>query len=121
MRRAIAIGLCAILPVLPAAAALAAGHDGNWSVLVVTERGACDRAYRYDVTIANGRVRFDGAPGIDVSGTVSPKGLVRVRISGGSGHAEGSGHISGQSGTGIWRGSSGGGDSCAGRWEAARR
>ena len=35
-------------------AAFAADHDGNWSVLVVTESGTCDRGYRYNVRIAGG-------------------------------------------------------------------
>ena len=30
--------------------------DGAWSVLIITDRGTCDRAYRYALRIADGRV-----------------------------------------------------------------
>jgi hypothetical protein len=29
--------------------------DGNWSVLIVTDAGQCDRAYRYGLVIRDGR------------------------------------------------------------------
>src|SRR5674476_1120877 len=32
-------------------AAFAAIQDGNWSVLIVTEKGTCDRGYRYNVRV----------------------------------------------------------------------
>ena len=34
--------------------------DGGWSVLIVTEKGTCDRAYRYPVKIENGSVGYAG-------------------------------------------------------------
>ena len=36
--------------------------DGNWSVLIVTDAGDCDRAYRYALVIRDGRVRTRGKP-----------------------------------------------------------
>ena len=30
--------------------------DGRWSVVVETDKGACDRAYRYGLQITNGKV-----------------------------------------------------------------
>src|SRR5688572_10915092 len=36
------------------AARAATPFDGAWSVLIVTEKGECDRAYRYPVRIQNG-------------------------------------------------------------------
>ncbi len=30
-------------------------YDGNWSVLIVTDSGSCDRAYRYALRIADGQ------------------------------------------------------------------
>jgi hypothetical protein len=101
-------------------AAMATGHDGNWSVLIVTEKGTCDRAYRYAVRVANGSVRYTGDAKIDLSGTVSAEGLVRVNIRRGEQGANGSGHLSGQSGAGIWHGVGSKG-TCGGRWEAERR
>src|SRR5690242_14876931 len=57
--------LSAIAPAFAAAALLAAtvpastpasarsNFDGTWSVLIVTQKGSCDRAYRYPVKIDN--------------------------------------------------------------------
>ena len=39
-------------------AAFAAGYDGNWTVLVITERGTCDRNYRYDVSVSQGKIHY---------------------------------------------------------------
>jgi len=100
--------------------ALAAVHDGNWSVLIITEKGDCDRAYRYPLAVAGGLVRYTGEAGANVSGTVAAGGAVKVSIRMGDKGANGTGHLSGSAGTGTWRGS-GGGASCAGRWEAEKR
>src|SRR5262249_49779943 len=35
-------------------------YDGAWSVLIVTTRGDCDRAYRYGISIINGYIRYEG-------------------------------------------------------------
>jgi hypothetical protein len=102
------------------APAPAATQDGNWSVSVITEQGTCDRGYRYDVSISNGRVNYTGDAAIDLSGTVTPAGAVKVSISKGSQRAEGTGRLSGAAGNGTWRGQSSGGD-CTGRWDAERR
>ncbi len=101
-------------------AALAAAHDGNWSVLVITEKGNCDKAYRYSVGVANGQVRYQGEGSINFNGTVAPNGAVKVNIRLGEQGADGTGRLSGTSGAGTWRGAGGAGE-CAGRWEAERR
>jgi hypothetical protein len=45
MRRiVVSIGWLAVALGLAVSAAAAANHDGNWSVLVVTEKGDCGRA-----------------------------------------------------------------------------
>jgi hypothetical protein len=100
--------------------ARAATYDGNWSVLIITEKGDCDRAYRYPLAVADGKVRYTGDAGANVSGTVSAAGAVKVSIRLGDKGANGSGRLSGNSGSGSWRGA-GGGASCAGRWEAEKR
>jgi len=104
----------------PPSKAAAATHDGNWSVLIITEKGTCDRGYRYAVNVANGHVRYAGDGSVNLSGTVTPTGLVKVSIRLGDKGASGSGHLRGQSGAGIWHGIGGSG-SCSGRWEAERR
>jgi hypothetical protein len=102
--------------------ALATEHDGNWSVLIITEKGDCDRGLRYAVAVENGLVKYSGeAAGINMSGTVTPDGLVKVSIRLGDKGADGTGHLSANDGTGIWRGAGANGEVCAGRWEAERR
>ena len=90
--------------------------DGTWSVLIMTEKGSCDRAYRYPVQISNGRVGYAGEAGFSVSGRVSENGAVTVRVSRGQQSANGSGKLSRTSGGGAWRGGE-----CSGRWTAERR
>jgi hypothetical protein len=104
----------------PATRASAASYDGNWTVLIVTEKGDCDRAYRYEVSVAGGRVRYAGDNDFNLGGTVAADGAVQVSIRRGNRGASGSGHLTDQTGEGIWHGigSSGG---CSGRWEAERR
>jgi len=100
-----------------------ANFDGAWSVLVITDSGTCDRAYRYGIRIANGRVIYDGgAEGVPVqiSGQVDANGRVEVSLRSAERQATGSGRLSGDSGTGRWSGRSPT-DQCSGRWEAERR
>ena len=104
----------------PSPAAFAAIRDGTWSVLIITEKGDCDRAYRYAVKIEHGQVSYQGEAAIDMAGTVAPNGAIKVSIRLGSKGADGSGHMSGQTGAGTWH-SIGSNASCAGRWEAERR
>src|SRR5580700_2410154 len=99
-----------------APAAAAPSYDGLWSVVIVTEKGTCDRAYRYPVRISNGAVQNDGPSLINVSGSVRGNGAVTVLVSAGDKSASGTGRLSGKVGGGVWAG-----NSCAGRWEAERR
>jgi len=101
-------------------AAVAAIHDGNWSVLIITEKGSCDRAYRYSVGVANGQVRYQGDAAVNFNGSVAPSGAVNVSIRLGDKGANGTGKLSATSGAGTWQGAGGAGE-CAGRWEAERR
>src|SRR5947207_512808 len=82
-------------PALPAP--IASGKQnlkGNWSVLIVTEQGKCDRAYRYPVRIANGSVGYPGEASFNVSGSVGANGAVTVTVSRGSQSAKGTGQLS---------------------------
>jgi hypothetical protein len=116
----IGLALSAALLVLASASARTADFDGNWSVLVITESGNCDAAYRYGVTVDNGIVRYRGESGIDVRGSVDDRGRVRVAIGRGEQRAEGTGQLSQDSGSGTWSGSSST-NRCRGHWEAERR
>ena len=90
--------------------------DGKWSVVIVTEKGDCDRAYRYPIDIKNATLINGGSTSFDISGRVQGDGAVAVKISYGQKSASGSGRLSSDSGTGSWSGGS-----CAGTWEAERR
>ncbi len=115
---AVALGAALLSPA--GAAPRTASYDGNWSVLVITESGSCDRAYRYGVSVDNGAVRYRGESGVDVRGSVDNAGRVRVVIGRGEQSAQGTGRLSGGCGSGVWTGRSP--DSrCSGRWEAERR
>ena len=63
--------------------------DGAWSVLIMTEKGTCDRAYRYPVKIENGAVGYAGSASFTVSGKVDRKGAVTVTVARGSQSATG--------------------------------
>ena len=116
----VGVAFGAVVLSLAAASARNASFDGNWSVLVITETGTCDAAYRYGVSIDNGAVHYRGESGIDVAGSVDDKGRVRVRIGRGEQSAEGTGQLSETSGSGTWSGSSSS-SRCQGRWDAERR
>lgn len=94
--------------------------DGRWSVSIVTEKGDCDRGYRYEVRVENGRLSYDGEGDFSISGAVAADGAVRVAVSKGGQSASGVGRLSARSGSGTWRGRSSAGE-CAGRWDAERR
>jgi hypothetical protein len=93
--------------------------DGSWSVVIMTDAGTCDRAYRYGMRIAGGRLYYDGGMGVALSGQVTPKGNVSVNLSQGDKSARGSGRLSRSSGSGRWRGASPT-LRCSGRWQAER-
>ena len=99
-----------------APAAATANYDGLWSVVIMTQKGTCDRAYRYPVRISKGAVENDGPSLINVSGKVGGNGAVTVLVSAGDKSATGTGKLSGKIGGGKWSGGE-----CAGTWEAERR
>jgi hypothetical protein len=94
-------------------------YDGAWSVVIITDNGACDRAYRYSVAIQNGLVTASGGS-FAVQGRVARNGRVRVSVFAGNQRADGSGRLATNIGAGTWRGQGRLGY-CAGRWTAERR
>jgi hypothetical protein len=91
--------------------------DGTWSVVMQTTRGNCPAAVRASVRILGGRLLAeDQSYGID--GRVAPSGAVRVTVSAAGQGAGGFGHLSRNTGQGLWRTLSG---ECSGQWAAARR
>lgn len=107
------------LPLATPAFAQTTKFDGSWSVEVVTQQGACDRAYRYSVVIQNGLTHYGEPETFDVRGRVRPNGSVSAVISRGQDRANVTGRLSGKSGTGTW--TTVGGRVCAGQWNAEKR
>ena len=109
--------LSAIVPAsVPASART--NFDGTWSVLIVTQKGTCDRAYRYPVKIDNGAVGYAGDSSFTVSGKVGENGSVTVKVARGNQSANGQGRLSSTDGSGMWTAGSG---DCSGTWTAERR
>jgi hypothetical protein len=113
---------CALLA---AAASLAASatsnaaaprYDGIWSVSIVTEKGDCDRGYRYPIRISHGALVNGGSDPFTISGRVMPSGAITVTVSAGQKSATGIGRLAGNSGEGLWKGGA-----CSGTWTAERR
>ena len=100
-----------------AGATVAAGYDGIWNVLIITQAGSCDPAYSYPFRVSGGRISTMGPA--NVSGSVGRGGAVVVRISAGGRVASGNGRLGGSTGAGRWtaRVSSG---NCSGSWQATR-
>ena len=92
-------------------------YDGLWSVSIVTEKGDCDRGYRYPIRIQNGLLANAGSvQAVTINGKVQPTGAITVTVSAGSKSASGSGRLSGDLGEGHWAGGE-----CSGSWTAERR
>jgi len=114
----LAILTASVAPAFAAPIASAKSFDGGWSVLIVTEKGTCDRAYRYPVKIENGSVGYAGTASFNVTGKVGANGAVTVTVSRGDKSATGTGRMSGTDGAGTWSAASG---ECSGTWTAERR
>ncbi len=116
---------CALLVATTAAfgpagvASAGSPFDGRWSDVVATQRGDCDRAYRYGLVITNGNVSYAGDASFEIRGRVAGNGAVHVRVSRGSTYADGHGRLSRTNGSGVWKGFGTG--VCSGRWFAERR
>jgi hypothetical protein len=91
-------------------------YDGLWSVLIVTEKGDCDRGYRYPIRITRGTLSNAGDTSFTIAGKVGSTGLIRVTVSHGNASANGLGQLTGDTGSGSWAG-----NSCSGTWTAERR
>ena len=112
--------LALLAATVPASAPASArtNYDGTWSVLIVTHKGTCDRAYRYPVKIDNGSVGYAGESAFTVSGKVGENGAVTVKVARGSQSANGQGKLSATDGSGMWTAGTG---ECSGTWTAERR
>jgi hypothetical protein len=119
MKPAIAICITAAflsaMPLAPAAARSA--YDGPWSLDFVTQRGACDAAYHFDVNINDGIVSHPNL--VRFHGRVAPGGAVRASVTVQDKFAAGTGRLTMSTGRGTWSGQSAGAR-CSGYWTAQR-
>jgi len=115
MLHGVAVSVACLSLTATATAALPA-YDGLWSVSIVTEKGDCDRGYRYPIRISRGALSNAGDTAFTIVGNVGPTGLIRVTVSYGGASANGIGRLAGDFGNGSWIGSS-----CSGTWTAERR
>ena len=91
-------------------------YDGLWSVSIITEKGACDRGYRYPIRISNGQLANAGDTNFSISGKVGDTGSVTVTVAAAGKSATGSGRLTADAGGGHWTGGA-----CSGSWTAERR
>ena len=91
-------------------------YDGLWSVSIVTEKGDCDRGYRYLIRISNGTLANAGDTMFTITGKVAGTGAVTLTVNAAGRSATGSGRLAGNIGTGSWSGGT-----CSGSWTAERR
>jgi hypothetical protein len=118
LARSFAFALVAASATIAASTSQAAAprFDGLWSVSIVTEKGDCDRGYRYPIRIENGALANGGSDPFTISGRVAPSGAITVTVSHGDKSATGSGRLAGNEGEGHWSGGA-----CSGTWSAERR
>ena len=110
------------LAALGASTALVAPHgagsyDGTWSVEVITDKGTCDRVYRWSLAIRGGLV-VDVGEIAKPSGGVSATGKVSIRFVRNNDYASATGELSDDWGSGSWASPT---LACSGRWRAERR
>jgi hypothetical protein len=117
--RAVSVATVLAAALSSAVPAAAQSFDGQWSVSIITRRGACDPSYRIGVLIRGGQVYYMGGGGVAVSGRVARSGAVAVSVASGGQSASGSGRLRGNGGSGVWRGQGSAGV-CSGVWAASR-
>jgi hypothetical protein len=106
---------CLIAPASVAHARSA--YDGSWDLAFVTQKGTCDPAYNFTVSISDGVVTHPNL--VRFKGYVAKSGAVRASVTVQDKFASGTGKLSGTSGRGTWSGHAGS-ERCAGYWTAQR-
>ena len=91
--------------------------DGTWNVTFTPRAGNCHATNTVPFNVYGTHVSSAG--GGKVTGGITRKGNVTVRITVGASYADGSGRLAGNSGMGRWSGLITG-DRCSGVWQAIR-
>jgi hypothetical protein len=84
-------------------------------VNIATQSGAC-KSGSLPIEVRDGKI-VSGNPVVNIQGQVADSGGLRVSVGDGVRKANGSGKLSGASGSGTWKG---GGGICSGTWVAQR-
>jgi hypothetical protein len=111
------IAAALFLPATDCMAKAASSYDGAWSLLFVTQRGACDSAYNFNVNISNGNVTHPNL--VKFRGKVTARGIVHASVTVQDKHAVGAGRLTTNFGQGSWSGYSGSAR-CSGYWTAQK-
>jgi hypothetical protein len=96
-----------------------AAFDGAWTVKIMTDRGVCESIHRLNVDIHDGALAYSDPQTLQLHGHVSNDGAVQVHVVTGGQSANGTGHLTSNSGSGTWRGAGTSG-ACTGHWMAER-
>jgi hypothetical protein len=110
----IAAHIVALFAIPFASQASAATFDGVWNVQITSPKAVCGDGATVSIDISNGQVASADS-GVSASGRVADAGNISVTLISGIKRAVGSGHLSGTSGSGVWRGAI-----CSGTWTAQR-
>jgi hypothetical protein len=121
--RITSFALAAIMAAAPyVPSAMAAKFDGNWSMVAVTTRGHCG-VIPIGLEIRRGRIQSIGGSfalySIQIGGSVSANGLVRMKAVAGPRIAHGTGLFGKNEAKGTWKGRGPSG-LCSGVWNASR-
>jgi hypothetical protein len=102
--------------------AIAAKFDGNWSMVAVTTRGHCG-VIPMGLEISRGRIHSTGGSfalyPIQIGGSVSANGQVRMKAVAGPRVAQGMGRFGTTAAKGTWKGRGPSG-LCSGVWNATK-
>jgi hypothetical protein len=111
------LSMCAcVLTLLTAAPTEASNYDGQWSVQLTTETGACGLSYQGTLSVSGGRIQ-DAGIFMQTAGTVDQGGRVNIHITRGADRLAAGGLLQGHAGGGQWNLPS---QQCSGHWRAAR-
>jgi hypothetical protein len=92
-------------------------YDGAWSLVFVTQRGACDPSYNFNVNVLGGIITHPNL--VRFRGRVTPSGVVHASVTVQDKYAAGAGKLTRTTGQGTWSGYSGTAR-CSGYWTAQR-
>jgi hypothetical protein len=111
------LSVCAcVLAFCATAPTEASNYDGQWSVQLTTERGACGLSYQGMLSVSGGRIQ-EANMFMQTAGTVDQSGRVSIHITRGADRLAAGGKLEGRAGGGQWSLPS---QQCSGRWNAAR-